>query len=333
MVVALIRRLSSAALVVIGVSLCTFFIARVIPGDPAALIAGPMATEAELERLRSTLGLDRPLWEQYWTYATAAAQGDFGTSLVTGTPVLEELFARMPATLELMAAATLLGIFGGIVLGVLAALNRDRAVDHAVRAGAVVAISMPGFWLGVLLLLVFYGLLGWAPGPGRSSLAPLGPTGFLTLDALLHGDFERLADALAHLALPAITLALADIGGLARLVRAAMITALQEEHVRTARASGTPERVVVWTIALRNALVPFIGMAGVLIAQMLYGAVATETIFAWPGMGRYVVQAIFDLDFPVIMGFTLLVSLVYVASNALADLAYRSADPRLDAKA
>jgi peptide/nickel transport system permease protein len=325
----IVRRLAFAVVVMAAVSLITFAILAA-GSDPARMLAGPQASSEAVERLRAQLGLDQPFWGQYAAYIGRVLEGDFGRSIVTGRPVLQELASRAAATFELMLAALAVTITIGVPLGVWAARRKDEWPDHLVRAIAVSGISVPGFWLGMLLVVVFYRDLGWFPSGGRfSGEPPPGPTGFYLVDSLLHGDLSAFAIAAQHLALPVMALAVAEIGATARLVRGQLIGVLAEDYIRVARAGGLSEAQVVRHHALRNALTPLLTVLGLSIAQMLYGSVVVETVFGWPGTGNYVVASIFALDFPVILGFALIASLVYVVVNALVDTAYAVLDPRV----
>ena len=326
----ILRRLSFLILVALAVTVITFLISQVVPGDPARVVAGPRANAEQLLTVRRQLGLDRALPVRYADYLGRIVRGDLGNSIVTGRPVLSELAARAPATLELMTAALVAALAAGVPLGVWAALTRGGWPDRLIRAGSAATISIPAFWLGPLLILLFYGAWHILPGSGRLDLdPPRSVTGFLMIDTLLAGDLAAFADALAHLAIPVLTLALLDVGGVARLVRAQMIEVLGEDYIKTARASGLPERTVVLRYALRNGLIPLVTVLGLSIAQMLYGSVVIESIFAWPGTGSYVVGAIFNLDFPVVMGFALVASIAYVLVNLLVDMLYLVLDPRI----
>jgi len=328
----LARRFFALILVVFAVSLVTFAISHLAPGDPARLIAGPRASPAQLAEIRDELGLDRSIAYQYGVYVSHSLRGDLGKSIVTGRPVLGEIALRVPATLELMLSALLVSLAIGIPLGVAAALMQNRILDHAIRGFSAMSVSIPAFWLAPLLILLFYGVLGMFPASGRLDLEPPATiTGFLLIDSLLAGDLQAFADAAAHLVLPVATLSLLDMGAIARLVRGQMIEVLAEDYVRTARASGLPERVVIIRHALRNSLIPLVTVLGMSLAQLLYGSVVIESLFGWPGTGSYVVNAIFALDFPVIMGFTVLVSTAYVVINLLVDIIYMMLDPRIQA--
>ncbi len=326
------RRLILLVFVVFGVSLVTFAISHMIPGDPARMMAGERASNEVVAHMRAVLGLDKPLAVQYLAYLRHLAQGDLGISILTQRPVLDDLVLFFPATIELAVAALLFAILLGVPLGVLSAIAKDRAVDQVTRTLSVTGISTPAFWLGLLLIYLFYGRLGIFPGSGRiDGPPPLHLTGFYTLDAALTGNWPALASALAHLFLPALTLGFVHLGIVTRQIRSAMLEVLQEDYVRTAKASGLSRAQIVLDHALRNALIPSVTMIGLAFGDLLYGAVLTETVFAWPGMGNYVVQSIAALDFPAIMGFTVVASTAYVLVNLAVDLTYMFLDPQIRA--
>lgn len=326
------KRLPGMVLVVLGVTLITFIISHLIPGDPARLIAGERATDEIVASIRARLGLDLPLYRQYWNYMAALVQGDLGTSIRTGRPVLDDIAAFFPATLELALVALVLAVVLGIPLGVLSAVYRNRPLDHLVRTVSVTGISTPAFWLGLGLIILFYGKLGWLPGGGRLAQGMAPPTditGLYLVDSLLTGNMPVFRSALEHMLLPAITLGFVHLGVVARQIRSAMLEQLGEDYVRTARAFGIAPWSVVLRHALPNALIPSVTVLGLALGDLLYGAVLTETVFGWPGMGAYVVDSIQALDFPAVMGFAVVVSVVYVVLNLLVDLAYRWIDPRI----
>ena len=326
------RQLTDILIVVIGVSVITFIISHLIPGDPARLIAGERASDEIVASIRQQLGLDLPLYQQYLRYMGDLLQGDLGQSIRTHRPVLEDLQQFFPATLELALAAMLLSIVVGVPLGVLSAVYNNRAIDHISRTLAVAGISTPAFWLGLGLIVLFYGHLGWLPGGGRLSQgveAPPTVSGFYLFDSLLAGQWATFVDAARHMLLPTATLAFVNLGVITRQIRGAMLEQLGEDYIRTARAYGLSQATVVLRHALPNALIPSITVVGLALGDLLYGAVLTETVFAWPGMGAYVVKSIQALDFPAVMGFAILVSFIYVLLNRLIDLLYRLADPRI----
>lgn len=326
------RRLTLLILVVFGVTVVTFAISHMIPGDPARLMAGDRATPEIVANMRERLGLDQPLYKQYFSYVAGIAQGDFGRSIRTGRPVSEDLLRFFPATMELGAVAMLFSILVGIPLGVASAVYKDRFIDQVTRTISVTGISTPAFWLGLLLILIFYGHLNWLPASGRlgsNIAAPPVITGFMLIDTLLAGDLPAFKSALAHIILPAFTLGFVHLGIVTRQIRSSMLEAMQEDYIRTARAGGLKRRQIVFGHALRNALIPSVTVIGLAFGDLLYGAVLTETVFAWPGMGAYVVQSIHALDFPAIMGFTVVASAAYVVINLLVDLTYMVLDPQI----
>ena len=319
-------------LVVAGVCVITFIISHLIPGDPARLLAGDRASDEIVRHIRQQLGLDLPLWQQFARYVDALLHGDLGTSIRTGRPVLEDLKTFFPATLELAFCALLIALLVGIPLGVLSAVYRNRWTDHLVRLMALTGISTPAFWLGLGVIVLFYGKLDWLPGSGRLDdwFDPsTRVSGFYLLDSLLEGNIEVFFNALQHLILPAATLAFVHLGIVARQIRSAMLEQLNEDYIRTALASGLPKFTIVVRYALPNALIPSITVLGLALGDLLYGAVLTETVFAWPGMGAYVVSSIQALDFPAVMGFAIVVSFAYVLVNLVVDLLYLWIDPRM----
>lgn len=326
------KRLLMLVGVVMGVTLITFSISRLIPGDAAQLMAGSHATPQVVASIRQQLGLDRPLMEQYAVYMKGLAQGDLGISFVTRRPVLEELGSVFPATVELMLYALLVAVVAGVTLGVIAAVYQNRWPDRLIRVVSIFGISVPPFWLGLLLLLIFYGGFGILPGDGRLHDfidPPLGVTGFYTVDALLSSNWLALQSALLHLLLPVATLAFVLLGSFVRIVRTSMTEVLREDYIRTAVAGGLSRRTVIIHYALRNALIPFVTIVGLDLASLLFGSVVVESIFMWPGAGSYVLNAIFALDFNTIMGFTVVVSIAYVLINFVVDLIYMLIDPKI----
>ncbi|WP_211208303.1 ABC transporter permease [Leeia oryzae] len=326
------KRLLGLLLVVLGVSFITFAISHLIPGDPARLIAGDKASEEIVQNIREQLGLNQPLYIQYGTYLKGLATGDLGTSIRTTRPVLEDLKAFFPATLELSLVALLFASALGIPLGVISAVYKDKPIDQVVRTLAVTGISTPAFWLGLGVIVVFYGKLGLLPGGGRIDeglTPPAAMTGFYLIDTLLQGDKAAFVSALKHILLPAFTLGFVHLGVVARQIRSAMLEQLQEDYIRTAKANGTSKWGVILHHALPNALIPSVTVIGLALGDLLYGAVLTETVFAWPGMGAYVVNSIQALDFPAVMGFAVVVSFAYVIVNLIVDMLYMLIDPRI----
>ncbi len=328
----ILKRLFAIIPVLFGVTLCVFLLSHAIPGDPAKMIAGQRASEQTIENIRKMYGLDRPLIEQYVRYMEGLFHGDLGTSIRNQRPVAEDLADYFPATLELALAAMLLCLCIGIPLGVWAAIHHNKWQDHFTRIFSVIGVSTPVFWLGLMLLLVFYRNLDWLPGSGRLDIyfsAPPAVTGLYTVDALLAQDWPTFGNAIAHLILPAFCLSYVYLAIITRIVRSSMISALEQDYVTTARANGLPERKVVFSHALKNSLIPTITIAGLSIGELLGGAILTETVFGWPGMGKYVVDSVNALDFPAIMGFTLVVSLAYVFINLAVDVLYAIVNPQI----
>ena len=319
-------------LVVAGVCVITFIISHLIPGDPARLLAGDRASDEIVQHIRQQLGLDLPLWQQFIHYVEQLLQGDLGMSIRTGRPVVDDLKAFFPATLELAFCALFIALVIGIPLGVLSAVYKNRWFDHLVRLLALTGISTPAFWLGLGVIVLFYGKLNLLPGSGRLDDwfdPPAQITGFYLIDSLLSGDMDVFFNALSHLILPATTLAFVHLGIVARQIRSAMLEQLSEDYIRTALASGLTKFTIIVRYALPNALIPSVTVLGLALGDLLYGAVLTETVFAWPGMGAYVVSSIQALDFPAVMGFAIVVSFAYVLVNLLVDLIYLWIDPRM----
>jgi ABC-type dipeptide/oligopeptide/nickel transport system permease component len=331
----LARRAGTALLVVWGVSVVTFALGRLVPSDPVLLYAGRDVTNpAQVAQIRKALGLDEPLPVQYVTYVTGLLSGDWGTSISTKRPVLSELAARLPATLELMITALLIGATLGVLFGILAAQRPGGVLDSGVRLLSVTGLAIPGFWLGLLLQIVFFNALG-LPLTGRldTSLGLTHPipqvTGMYVVDALLARDFTVFADAVRHLILPAITLAAHPLGLLSRLTRAVMIEAMGEDYIRTATSYGLSNRTIVLKLGLRNALSPILAVLGLIVANMLTGAFFVEIIFSWPGLGLFAVHSLLNLDYAPIMGITILGALGFVGINLAIDLLQGWVDPRI----
>jgi len=331
----LTRRAFLALLVLLGVVVITFFLARVVPANPAGLWAGLHATPQDLARARAELHLDDPAPVQFWYYLTGLLQGDLGVSIRTHNPVLEDIGDKLPATLELISASLLLAIVIGIPLGVYAGVKKGRWPDHLTRFLAVGGVSLPSFWLAVVFEMVFVGELHLLPSSGRFSdvlniAYPIKTTtGFLTIDSLLQGSFVRFGDAIAHLILPALTLALYPIGLVARMVRTMMVEVLGENYVRTAKAYGLPARLIHYRYALKNAISPAIVAVGLSFAYELTGAFLVENIFAWNGIGQYAFNSVLSFDYPAILGTTIVVAMFYVVVNLVVDLIQSFLDPRI----
>lgn len=326
------RRLLFMVFVLWGVTLMTFFLSRVAPGDPARLIAGPRANAEALANIRALYGLDRPLIVQYGRYMSDLAHGDLGSSFVTRRPVAEDLRDFFPATLELAMYALAVGSILGVGMGVVTAMRRGSAVDFAGRFLAIGGLSMPAFWLAMLFQLFFFSGLGWLPFGGRLETGAASPpqvTGLFTVDSLIAGQFGTFLDAVRHLVLPVTTLALAEIGLMTRIVRTSMLEVLGEDYIRTAESKGLSRARVLFRHALRNALLPAVTVLGLELGLLAGGVFLVETIFAWPGIGRYAYDAIRASDYNATMGVTLVVAVVYVGVNLIVDVAYLYLDPRI----
>jgi peptide/nickel transport system permease protein len=294
-------------------------------GDLAA--SNPVIVAA----FRHKWGLDLPIWEQFWIYLRGLLHGDFGESIASRRPVLDDIREYAPATIELASVSFLLSLVVGLPLGVMAAVKRDSWIDHVARALSLVGVSAPTFWLAFVFLAVFYGALEWAPGPGRLdpvSFPPEKITGILLIDTAWVGDWDTFRDALAHLVLPSIVLASSTLGLITRTTRAAMLEALSQDYVRVARAKGLRAAVVVLGHALPNAMLPVVTLGGLAYANLLAGAVMTETVFSWPGLGRYTFRSAVAVDFPAIMAVTTIVAAIFVMVNFVVDLSYSLLDPR-----
>ena len=324
------RRLLALPVLLLGVSLVVFVVSHLVPGDPARVLAGPFASETDVERLRTLYGLDRPLIEQYASYLGRVAQGDLGRSFRSQRPVTVELADRLPATVELTVAALLIGIPLGTWLGISAARRQNGLADNIATLGSIAGISVPLFWIGLMLAALFGVALQWLPFSGRSAAFTELPrvTGLLLVDALLAGDFAVLGDGVRHLILPAITLSVVPLALVSRVTRASFIEVLRQDYIRTARAYGVPEPRIMSRHAARNALLPLVTLLGVLVPGLLNGAVLTETVFSWPGVGTLLLNSIAGRDYAVIQGAALLVATFYVLANLLVDISYAWLDPR-----
>ena len=326
-----VRRLALAILVLWGAATIAFFISHMIPSDPARLIAGPQATHSQIESIRRQYGLNLPLLQQYTFYVGGLIHGNLGYSMLTQQPVMQNVYDYFPATVELGLSSFVIFVVLGVPLGVLAAVYRTKWVDQLVRTLGVAATSAPGFWLAIMAQLVFYGILHWLPLEGQFGVgvAPPHPlTGFYLLDDLLEGHWAALWDAVRHLVLPSVTLGLASVGYMIRMTRSSMLEYMREDYVRTARAKGLPETRVLLRHVLRNAITPLISISGLQVGSVLGGVVVIESVFDWPGIGRYLLTAVLNLDFNAIVGVTVVLTLVYVVVNLVTDIAYVLTDPR-----
>lgn len=326
-------RSAGAVFVIWGVVTVTFFLSRIVSPSPTTLLVPADATPEIRAAIEHDLGLDQSLWDQYLRFLQSLLKGDLGTSFMTGRPVADDLASRLPATLELGTSALVIGIIVGILLGVVAAVHRDRFLDHSIRALTVAALAMPQFWLGLVLLSLFFVSLGILPGPiGRLPFGVAPPpalTGWYVLDAAFSGQWSTAGVAITHLVLPVVTLMFGVFSPITRVTRTAMVGALESQYVRNARALGFPNSVVHFRYALRNAVLPVITMIANAVAFAFAGAVLVESVFGWPGVGQYALNAIQQSDFPALQGFVLYSAILYVLIYTAVDVAYRLADPRI----
>ena len=327
------RFLWSIALTFLGLTIVTFVIGRLVPIDPVLAVVGDHATQEVYQRARLEMGIDLPVATQYWRYLTHVVHGDFGTSVITSRPVLEDLLRVFPATFELSAFGLLIGVAAGIPMGVVAASRRGRWPDQVVRFGSLLGYSTPIFWLGLMGLLVFYGRLGWVGGPSRLDVGyedivePV--TGLLTVDSLMAGEYGVFRNALSHLVLPAAILGVYSLAYVARMTRSFMLGQLQQEYIVAAMAKGLSPARVVWVHALGNIWVPLITVIALTFGGLLEGAVLTETVFAWPGLGLYLKNSLFNADMNAVLGGTVLIGVAYIGLNLISDLLYPLVDPRV----
>ena len=332
-VLVVLKRVMQAIPTIVGIVIITFLLTRALPGDPAAFFAGPAATPESIAEIRQQLGLDQPLPVQFGRYLLDLTRGDLGQSMTTGQPVMAELIRRLPASLELTLVALLLSMVIALPLGILAATHQDTWIDQVCRFVVTAGVSLPTFFTGLLLVYVFYFLLGWSPPPlGRLDILYLPPaqvTGFYLIDALIAGEFDVFWSALKQLALPAITLALFTLAPLARMTRASMLQSLASDYVRTARACGLSYGKVLRTYALRNALLPVITTLGMVFSFSLGANVLVEKVFSWPGIGSFAIEALVASDYAAVQGFVLAMALLFVVLNLCVDLVYTLVDPRV----
>jgi peptide/nickel transport system permease protein len=329
----ILKRLTTVIPTLIGVVIVTFLLTRVLPGDPAVYFAGPAATPQSIAEIRKSLGLDRPLPDQFLRYVGDLAHGNFGNSLSTGRPVAAEISSRLPASAELTLSGLFLAIAIAVPLGIIAAVRQGSLIDHFCRIIATAGVSLPVFFTGLLLVYVFYFRLGWSPAPlGRLdafATAPTDITGFYLIDSLVTGNFETFRAALSQLILPAVTLAIFSLAPITRMTRASMLAVLASDFIRTARASGLSGRTVILTYAFRNAMLPVVTTLGMVFSFLLGANVLVEKVFAWPGIGSYAVEALLQSDFAPVQGFVLIMAVMYVALNIFIDLLYGVIDPRV----
>ncbi|MCB9947629.1 MAG: ABC transporter permease subunit [Rhodospirillaceae bacterium] len=328
----LFTRLSLIIPTFIGVTMLTFALIRLVPGDPIEILVGERGIDpARHEMLRAQLGLDRPILEQYWIYISDVLTGDLGNSIVTRKPVLEEFLTLFPATIELAFCAMVFAIVIGLPAGIFAAVKRGSTYDHAIMGASLTGYSMPIFWWAILLILLFSVTLGWTPVSGRIAviywIEPV--TGFMLVDTLLSDESGAFRSALSHLILPAIVLGTIPLAVIARMTRSAMLEVLNEDYIRTARAKGLSPLRVVGIHGLRNALIPVITVIGLQVGVLLTGAILTETIFSWPGVGKWILESIRRRDYPTLQGGILLIATTVILVNLTVDLLYGVINPRI----
>jgi len=324
--------LGSIAVTMLGLLFVTFMIGRVMPVDPVLAIVGDRASAEVYQQVYERLGLDRPLIVQFAIYLGDVVRGDFGMSILTARPVAEDIARVFPATLELATLGTVIGVCLGVPLGVLAAVRRGSWIDQIARVVALVGYSMPIFWLGLMGLLIFYGILGWVGGPGRVSIFYDGMvppvTGMILVDSMIDGNWTVFRDAVSHIVLPASLLGYYSLAYISRMTRSFMLEQLSAEYVTTARVKGLPERAVIWGHAFRNIRVQLITVIALSYAGLLEGSVLTEIIFSWPGIGSYITNALLSADMNAVLGGTVVVGLAFVLLNVASDLLYKVLDPR-----
>ena len=326
-----IRRSLTVIPVLLGVSLLVFGFIHLIPGDPALTMLGERATPEKVAAVRQRLGLDRPIHEQYLIYVGRALRGDLGVSILRGDPVFTDLLRRFPATVELAVAAIIVAVSFGVPIGIVSAVWRNSLVDSLSRVWALAGVSMPIFWLGVMLAWLFGVYLRWLPIGFRLGTETTYEswTNFVILDSALQGNWTALRDAFRHLVLPAVALATIPLAIIARMTRASMLEVLSRDYIRTAEAKGLSQQTVVLQHALRNALLPVMTVIGLQVGRLLSGAILTETIFSWPGIGRWVYEAIEARDYAIVQGASLFIAVVFVTVNLVTDLLYAAVDPRI----
>ena len=316
----------------LGLLAVTFFIGRVIPIDPVLAVVGDRAPEHVIARAREEMGLNKPLWEQFYFYISKVLRGDFGTSVLTTNPVLQDIRKTFPATIELATLGIIIGAGIGVPLGVWAAVRRGGLVDQIVRVMGLIGYSVPIFWLGLMGLVLFYAKLDWVAGPGRIDVSyeftVTLVSGFLLLDTARAGEWEAFGNVLSHLILPASLLGYFSLAYISRMTRSFMLNELAQEYVIAARAKGLSETRIIWRHALRNAMVPLVTVVALSYAGLLEGSVLTETVFAWPGLGLYITNSLQNADMNAVLGGTIVVGSIFIGLNLLSDLLYRLLDPR-----
>lgn len=329
----IIKRLLYLIPVILGVIFVVFMIIHLTPGDPISIMIGRESdvTPEEIERLKAEYGFDKPVWVQFFYFLSRLTRGEFGKSIVYQRPAMEVILERLPATIELSIVAVAFGLVIALPAGILSAIKRGKPLDKAILSAAIFGFSMPNFWLGIALILVFSVSLGFFPVSGRIDylLTPEKVTGFYLIDSLLTGNLDALVSAFRHIFLPALTLGVVMSAIIIRLLRNNMLTILSEDYITTARSKGLPERMVLYKHALKNALIPTINIVALRLGGILTGAIFVETVFGWPGIGRLAVNAIMNRDYAVVQGVVTIVALVYTLMNLLADILIMIVDPRI----
>jgi len=316
----------------LGLLLITFLIGRVVPIDPVLAVVGDKASPQVYEKARIAMGLDLPLWKQFFIYISNVLTGDFGTSVLTANPVVDDISRVFPATFELAITATVIGVLAGIPLGIFSAVKRDSFLDHVARVIGLFGYSLPIFWLGLMGLMFFYARLDLLPGPGRVDVFYEGivtpVTGFFTLDSMIAGEWEIFRNAVYHLILPASLLGYYSMAYLSRMTRSFMIEQLSQEYILTARVKGVKEWKVIWGHALGNCAIPLITVIALGFGTLLEGSVLTETVFAWPGLGLYLTNSLLNADMNAVLGCTIVVGAIFLGVNLFSDFLYKVLDPR-----
>ncbi len=326
-----LKRILMAIPVILGIVTIVFVLMRVFSSNPAYLLLGQRASAERVAELTSYLGLDQPIWKQYVIYLGQMFQGDFGDSLFSGLPVMQEIGERLPATIELALFSVLIASVLGVSLGVICAVKQNSALDRICQVGGLVGVSLPKFWLGLMLIILFAVNLGWLPVSGRFDFMnrPETITGFMILDSIITGNWAALGSTLRYMLLPGVSIAIASVGTIMRYTRSTMLETIRQDYIRTARAKGLRERVVIIHHALKNALIPIVTVIGMELGGLFSGSVLVETIFAWPGVGKYIVDGINNSDYAVVQGGCVLVAVIAVGMNLVVDLLYGLLDPRI----
>ncbi len=328
----LFSALIAVSLTLLGLLVVTFLIGRVMPIDPVLAVVGKRASNEVYEAAKIAMGLDQPLYIQFWVYFKQVVTGDFGQSVLTSNPVLVDIARVFPATLELATVATIIGVVVGVPFGVYAAAMQGRAFDQFVRVFGLFGYSMPIFWIGLIGLLIFYGALGWVGGPGRLDIfyVDIVPqvTGMILIDSLIAGEYEIFQNAISHIILPATILGYYSLAYISRMTRSFMLEQLSQEYIITARVKGLSEQAVIWKHAFRNVLIPLVTVIALSYATLLEGSVLTETIFAWPGLGQYITTSLLSADINAVLGGTVVVGALFISLNLLSDFLYKVVDPR-----